>query len=212
MDVVFQTGPWVFPGNHFRARPPWEELLDEVQRPPHRPRRGERPEVARPVVQHPSRNLHAWPLLLEVDLQIGIVFVVLQAHVEERLVPLHQSRLQQKRFLYCGGKDEVDVRNLLDQPARLLLESVHRAEVRPHAVTQQRRLPDVYHSVFCAAKNVHAGLRRHRLQAFFELGFRCRGHRIDIVSPGAWTDAWRPSRPPASTCRSPTNRTPGRSR
>ena len=129
VDEVLQAGPRVVAGDLFRARAPGEELLHEVQRSSHRAGRSEGPEVARTVVADAARDLDARPLLGDVDLEVGVVLIVLEAHVVERLVPLDQRGLEQQGLLRRAGEDELDVRDLGDEAARLRLEGVRRAEV-----------------------------------------------------------------------------------
>ena len=165
VDEVLEARPRVLARDLLRAGAPREQLLDQVEAAPHRPGRGKRPEVADAVRRrHPPRDLDAGPLLPQVDLQVGVVLVVLQPHVEERLVPLDQRRLQQQRLLRRRREDELDVSDPLDELARLRLERVRGAEVGAHAVAQHRRLPDVQDRALRVLKDVNAGLRRHRAQ------------------------------------------------
>ena len=103
------------------------------------------------------------------------MFVILQAHVEERLVPLDQRRLQQQRLLRRLREDELDIRDLLYQPPCLRLEGVRGPEVGADAALQGGRLADVNDITLGVTEEVNAGARGERLQLCFEL-LLGRGH------------------------------------
>ena len=97
------------------------------------------------------------------------MFVVLQAHVEERLVALHHRRLEKQRFLHRPREDVVDIGDLLHQPPRLRLEAVRRPEIRPHTVPQRCRLAHVNDVTLRVLEYVHTWSRRETGQLFLEL-------------------------------------------
>ena len=143
LDVIVQAGPRVGSGDGLRAGAPGEQLLHQGQRRPHRPGAGVGPKVARAVALDAPRDVHPWPGLVHVDLEIGIVFIVLETHVVKGLVPLDQRRLQVQRLLLRAGGDVLEVGDAPDEVPRLALQGARRAEVRAHPRPQARRLADV---------------------------------------------------------------------
>ena len=146
VDVVVEAGARVGAGDRLGAGAPREELLHEVERAAHGAGVGVRPEVARAVLLDAARDVDARPRVCDVDLQVRVVLVVLEADVEERLVALDQRRPRGAAppasvCVTTYSKSAI----ASDERARLRLHAARRAEVGAHAAAQARRLADVDH-------------------------------------------------------------------
>ena len=129
MDEVFQASTLVVAGDGLRAGAIGEEFLEEVHRLADGTGAGERPEVARAVGQHPAGEVDLRELLREVNLDVGIGLVVLEAGVVEGLVLLDEQVLQQQRLLHRLGDDELEVRDVPHHRLDAGLLAVRRLEV-----------------------------------------------------------------------------------
>ena len=98
------------------------------------------------------------------------MLVVLEPHVEQRLVALDQRRFKVQRVLLGAGGDDVQRGDPLGQLARLALQRARRAEVGAHPRAQIGRLADVDHLARRVAEGVDAGLGRQRRHLGDELG------------------------------------------
>ena len=148
VDVVVEAGARVVAGDLLRAGAPGEELLDEVQRAPHGAGAGVGPEVAGAVLLDAARDVDARPGVLDVDLQVRIVLVVLEADVEERLVALDQRRFEDAAPRRRCRRRCTRSRRSARRGRASSAPSVRRAEVGAHAVLELRRLADVDHLAF----------------------------------------------------------------
>ena len=157
LDVVVEAGAGVGAGDLLRAGPPREELLDHVERPPHRARRGVRPEVARAVLLDAAGDGDARPVVLDIDPEVRVVLVVLEPDVEDGLVALDQRRFEHQRLRLVGGHDVVERLDLLGECAHLRLEAAAGAEVGADARPQALRLADVEHLGAGVLHDVDAG-------------------------------------------------------
>ena len=92
-----------------------EELLHDVERAAHRARGGVGPEVARAVLLDAAGDRDARPVVLHVDLEVGVVLVVLEPDVVGGLVALDERRLQQQRVGLGSGHDVVEGDDLIDE-------------------------------------------------------------------------------------------------
>ena len=88
------------------------------------------------------------------------MLVVLEPDVKERLVPLDQLGFEVQRFLLGAREHVVEVVDRLGEGASLTLHAERRAEVRPDAVAQVRRLADVDHLTLGVAHEIDAGAGR----------------------------------------------------
>jgi hypothetical protein len=69
-------------------------------------------------------DLDARPFVLDVDSQVGVVLVVLEADVVEGLMALDQRRFEVQRLGGVGRDDVFEVFDLLDERPRLQLQRV----------------------------------------------------------------------------------------
>src|SRR4029078_5756269 len=105
VDVVVQAWARVGAGNLLGARAPREELVDDVQRSADGTGVGERSEVARAVLLDAARYVDSRPRIREVDFQIRVVLVVLEADVEQGLMAFDELGLEVKGLL-LGVRDD----------------------------------------------------------------------------------------------------------
>src|SRR5690606_1211132 len=101
-----------------------------------------------------------------------------QADVVDRLMALHQRRLEVQRLRLVAGDDVLDRAYLRGQRAHLGLEAARRTEVGAHTITQAARLADVNHIASRVAHDVDARLLRERPN----LGLNGVGGHISMVS------------------------------
>ena len=168
VDVVLQARPRVVAGDRLRAASPGEELLGNIERFSHGAGAGVRAEVAGAVLLHPAGDVDAGPGVAEVYLQVGVVLIVLEPDVVERLMTLHQRRFQVERLLLGVGDDVLEVGDSAAKVAQLRLQAGGRAEVRAHAGAQAGGLADVDHLAAVAAEQVDAGPPGYCFQPFEE--------------------------------------------
>ena len=87
--MIFETRPVCFAVDLHRARAELKVLVDQIERVPRERDRQERTEVARAVFQYFSRD-HCPGRALVSDLDVRILLVVFEEHIEYRLVLLDQ--------------------------------------------------------------------------------------------------------------------------
>ena len=107
-DVVLEAGSRVGAGDFLVAGAPGEEFFDEVERGADRFGGGVGAEVACAVVLDAAGDGDAWPGGVDIDLEVGIVLVVLEADVEEGLVALDEGGLEVQRVLFGAGGDDFE--------------------------------------------------------------------------------------------------------
>ena len=112
LDVVQQARP--LQRSHAlldvdRARPERKKAPDQVHRLVHARCRRIRAEVARSVVGQLPCPLDAREVVAQGDLDVRVALVVLEAHVEARLVTLDQRRLEQERLAHGVDDGVLDV-------------------------------------------------------------------------------------------------------
>ena len=134
LDVEVEAGAWVFPRYLLRAGAVGEEFLQQVEGSAHGTRACIRPEVACAILLDAPCNVDARPRVLDIDLEVRVALVVLQADVEEGLMALDQRRLEDERFPGVGADDVLEVLDLGAQGAGLRLQAAGRAEIRAHPV------------------------------------------------------------------------------
>src|SRR5208337_92657 len=144
-------------------------FVDEVQNPPRQARRKIRPEIQRPVLFHPPREIHPWIFLVQRQLDVRIRFVVPQHHVELRLVLLDEIVLERQRFPLVLHHTRLYVRNLPRQRTRLRIHPPRFQKVRPHPAPQRSSLPNVNNLPARILKQIHPG--RFRQSTSFFAGF-----------------------------------------
>ena len=168
LDVVQQTGSLEralpFPDLD-GAGTEREDAPDEVHRLVDAARGGVRAEVAAAVVGQLARPLDAREVVGQGDLDVGVRLVVLEAHVEARLVALDEVGFQQERLADGVGQRGLDVDHLVDgrfdaqrgrRPARL--------PVLAHPVAQALGLAHVEDAAAGVLQQVDAGLVRQVLE------------------------------------------------
>ena len=132
VDVVIEARTGITPGDGLRAGTPREQLLDQIQCRAHRFCAGVGTEVSGAVSFHPTRDVDARPSFRYVNLQIGIVLVVFEPNVEERLMALAERRFQVEGFLLRVRHDVFKLGDLADQDPRLALQRPRGSEVGTH--------------------------------------------------------------------------------
>ena len=174
-DVVLETGPRVGAGDFLVAGAPGEEFLDQIKRRTHRFRRRVGTEVTRAVARDAAGDRHARPGRVDVDLEVGIVLVVLESDVEEGLMALDQRRFKVERILLGVRGDVLELRNLRGKDSRLAFHRARRAEVAADSGSEIGRFADVDDPVGGVAERVDARLRRQRGDLSLKLGARLLG-------------------------------------
>ena len=189
LDVVVEAGPRIGARDLLCARTPREQLLHDVQRAPHRAGRGVRAEVAGAVVLDATRDRDARPIVLHVDLEVGVVLVVLEPDIVDRLVALDECRLEQQRLRLVRGDDVLERRDLIGERAHLRLEAAPRPEVRAHARAQPLRLADVEDLAPRVLHDVDAGTLGQRARLLEHGGcghvFDCSARASRLVARAA---------------------------
>ncbi len=140
--------------------PQGEDAVHQVEHTADGSGAGVRAEVRRAVFLHTTREDQCRVRLLG-ELQERVALVVLQQHVEMRLVALDEVRLEDQRFDLVGRHDELERGGAKrDQPA--LLAGVA-PEVAAYAAAKVDRLADVQDLAVRRHEQVAAGLRgQHR--------------------------------------------------
>ena len=118
------------------------------------------------------------PLVLHVDLEVGVVLVVLEPDVVGGLVALDERRLQQQRVGLGGGHDVVEGDDLIDERVDAALHAAAGPEVGAHARAQPARLADVEHLPAGVLHQIDAGTLRQRPRLFEDGRF---GHASSVA-------------------------------
>ena len=143
LDVVIQAWLGVLTGDLARAVEIGEDAAQPVEGLAHGIGRGERAVVAPAVALHAPDDADLREILLPVELDVGIGFVVAQADVEAGPVALDQLVFEDQRLQLGVGDDPLQVGDLGHQAAGLGIAIG--LEVRPDAILQHHRLADVNH-------------------------------------------------------------------
>ena len=98
------------------------------------------------------------------DAEVGIFLVVLQQHVEVRLMVLDQVGFQRKGLGLAVGDDEFDLAHLASHQPDARRQIVTTAEVTAHPAAQGLGFADVEDSVLSIAHQVTTGFGRNVLQ------------------------------------------------
>ena len=180
-DVVLEAGTRVGAGDLLVAGAPGEEFLDEVERGADRFCRGVGAEVASAVVLDAAGDGDARPGRVDIDLEVGVVLVVLEADVEERLVALDERGFEVEGVLLGAGRDDVELGDFGGELAGLALERARRAEVGADAGAEVGGLADVDDAARGVAEGVDAGLGRQSGDLCGDLGAQLiGGHGIRV--------------------------------
>ena len=155
-DVVLEAGARVGAGDLLVAGAPGEELLGEVERGADRFGGGVGAEVAGAVLGDAAGDGDARPGRVDVDLEVGVVLVVLEADVEEGLVALDQGGFEVEGVLLGVGGDDFELGDAFGEDAGLALERAGGAEVAADAGFEVGGLADVDDAVVGVAEGVDA--------------------------------------------------------
>jgi len=119
------------------------------------------------------------------DLDVGVALVVLQPHVELRLMALDQRHLEDQRFQLRTDHDPLDIRDLPHQPARFLIMLGGSMEIGAHPVAQVDRLAHVDDAPLIILHQVAAGLIRERVQNLLEMFFPIHRNDFNTLREGS---------------------------
>ena len=158
LDVVVQAGAGILAGDLAVAGEIGEDAPQHVERLVHGPHAGVGAEVARAVVDHLARDGDFGKGVRPVYLDVGVAFVVLEAHVVTRAVLFDQVHLEDERLEFRADHDPLDVGDVFDQLAGLKVLVAGRVEVRAHPVAQIDGLADVNDLAGAVFHDVTAGL------------------------------------------------------
>ena len=114
--------------------PVGEHPAQSVQRLAHGITGGKWPVIACSILLHAPDDADFGEVILPVDLDVRIGFIILQPDVEARPVALDQFVLQDQRFQLGVGDDPFQIGDLADQPERFGVMPGTRLKVRTHAV------------------------------------------------------------------------------
>ena len=143
LDVIVEARLGVVAGDLAGAVQVREHAAQNIQRLAHGVGGGKWAIVAAAVPLHAPNDADLGEILVPVQLDVGVGFVVLEPHVEPRPVALDQLIFQDQRFQLGVGDDPFQVGDLAHQPPRLGIPVG--LEVRADAVAQHHRLADVDH-------------------------------------------------------------------
>jgi hypothetical protein len=163
LDVVVQAGTLVVAGDLPIAGQVRERLAQQVERPVDGRGGGEGAEVAAAVLFHAARDEHFGKRVGPGDLDVGVTFVVFEAHVVARAVLLDQVRLEDQRLQFRVGDDELQVGDVGHNRARLGILPCRRLEVGAHAAAQVHRFAHVDDSPAHVAHQIDARPARQGL-------------------------------------------------
>jgi hypothetical protein len=156
LDVVLQARALAFAVDRLATGAQREHDAHEVDQFAQTRRVRVRAEVARTVVTHDAGEDDARERLVRY-LEIGEALVVAQAHVERRLMPLDQVRLEDQRFDLVRHDDRAHVGDARHHLLRAVCVRGAVLEVRPHAAAQRDGLPDIENAAVFPDHHVDAG-------------------------------------------------------
>ena len=155
-DVVLEAGARVGAGDFLVAGAPGEEFLGQVERGADGFGGGVGAEVAGAVFGDAAGDGDAGPGGVDVDLEVGVVLVVLEADVEEGLVALDQGGFEVEGVLLGVGGDDFELGDAFGEDAGLAFERAGGAEVAADAGFEVGGLADVDDAIGGVAKGVDA--------------------------------------------------------
>ena len=112
----------------------------------------------------PARDEDAGIGLAPGDAEVGVFLVVLQQHIEVRLMVLDQVGFKSQCLRFAIGHDEFDLANLSRHQADTRRQIMPTAEIAADPAAQRFRLADVEDPVLPVAHQVATRLRRNLLQ------------------------------------------------
>ena len=140
-----------------RAGAKLEDLLQDLQRAPQRPRVGKRPVKLHAPLLGRARDFDAGIILVGVDFQVGKGLVVAEVAVELGQQVFDQPGLHEQGVDLALGVEVVDVADFLDQPGGAGVFRGRLEEVAARAGAEVFRLADIDHPAGGILHQVDAG-------------------------------------------------------
>src|SRR5690625_12673 len=143
-DLVLQAGPRAVGKNRVAALSEPEQAVDLVERLAHGPGAGKRAEIAVRRFGRAAIEADAWEVVIKLQPNPRIAFVVAQADVETRLPGLDPLVFKQQRLGF--GARQADLH--AGHPAHQQIEprtKIAAAEIAGHPPAQVARLADIKH-------------------------------------------------------------------
>ena len=161
-DVVVHAGALrVLRRQRLAAGADREDVPHGLDHLPDRVRADIRPEILRAVLLHPAAQLQPGKRLAQVNLQVGIVFVILEQDVVIRFVLLDQVAFQDQGFQVRFAQEDVEIVDMGDH-GRYLRRMGRVPEIAPDPVFQVHRLADVDDRPGSVLHQITAGgIRQH---------------------------------------------------
>ena len=131
------------------------------------------------VFRGPAHHVEARVLLGQGQLQVGMVLVVAQPDVVERLVALDEVVLEGQGLHLAVGDHEVEVGDVRDHPALWNSVGPRGLEVRAHAVAQHPRLAHVDDLARRVLEQVDAGPQGQGVELLGEAHESIIGSRVE---------------------------------
>jgi len=116
-----------------------------------------------------------------VDLDVGVILVVLQTDVEEGAVFLDQVQFKDERFQFRTDHNPFNIRDLFHQAAGLVIPVRQAVEIRAHTVAQVNRFTDVNDLLVGITVDITAGFLRQGIQDALQV-LVCFSHK-GILAP-----------------------------
>ena len=157
LDLVLEAGPGAAAVQRLLAGADAEQLPDEPGRLPSQAGRDVGPAIGVPVLRGPAHDVEARVVLLEGQPEVGMILVVAEADVVQRLVALDEVVLESQRLHLGVGDHELEIGDVLDHPGLVELRRAGSLEVRPHPVAQHPGLADVDDRAVYALEQVDPG-------------------------------------------------------
>ena len=149
-----------------RTLPQREHPLDQEQRPAQETHIdvGAVEAIQRAAETPSTGDEDAWVRLTPGDAEIGVFLVVLQQHIEVRLMVLDQVGFQCKGLGLAVGDDEFDLAHLTRHQTDARGQIVTTAEVTANPAAKSLGFADVEDSILSISHQVTTGFRRNFLQ------------------------------------------------
>jgi len=168
LDLVLQAGPRPPAVQHLAAGAHAEHLVHDRRRTPAQAGRNVRAPVGVPVVADAAHDVQPRVLLGQRQLQVRMVLVVAEEHVEARPVALDEVVLEGEGLHLAVRHHEVEVADLLDHRSLARIDGTPGLEIRSDAIAQAARLADVHDLPVAVLEQIDPGPRRYGLELFLE--------------------------------------------